>query len=191
MEMLYWMHNCIIEGNIKEVPGIGDAEAKMLAADDGKTESITNTHQLIGKYFMLWGPEDNKTFSETNKKFCCFLKAKGIPFSHRTVIVVAISDTVSSFIPGLHDSVEFDEEYDNLSTTAVPHHVSSASDATETGAAGAAAVKVSRLLDLAALQGRHFQCDRTVGLNSVFGCCSDFSGHRPLDMIRARKKHIQ
>jgi regulator of replication initiation timing len=37
----------------------------------------------------------------------------------------------------------------HLSTTAVPHHVSSASDATETGAAGAAAVKVSTLVWLA------------------------------------------
>jgi hypothetical protein len=71
----------------------------------------------------------------------------------------------------------------HLSTTAVPHHVSSASDATETGAAvaavaaGAVAVKVSTLVGLAVrpcCSSRSTLPMRSHRGSDEFGCCSDF-----------------
>jgi hypothetical protein len=38
----------VVTPNLKEVPGIGDAAVKKLAAGEGD-EKITNTYQLIGK----------------------------------------------------------------------------------------------------------------------------------------------
>jgi hypothetical protein len=103
--------NADVNGDLKQVPGIGAAAVdKLGAADVEENERITNTHQLIGKYLLLKGPGD-VTFSELNQKFWYFLKAKGIT-AHRSAIVLAISDKVSAFFPGFHDGSE-DFEYDD------------------------------------------------------------------------------
>jgi hypothetical protein len=97
--------NADVKGDLIQVPGIGAAAIRMLAADDvEENERITNTHQLIGKYLMLAGPGE-VSFSELNQKFWYYLKAKGIT-SHRSAIVLAISDKAASFFPGFHDASE-------------------------------------------------------------------------------------
>ena len=53
-----------VTGDVTEVPGIGPAAAKKLACGEGD-EKVTNTYQLIGKFLMLKGPDedDNKVES--------------------------------------------------------------------------------------------------------------------------------
>lgn len=95
-----------ITGFIEEVPGIGPGAAKRLAEDPIETLRITNTYQLIGAYLMLKGPEANGetvTVSELNQKFWFFLKMKGIS-AHRSAIVLAISEKVSTFFTGFYDA---------------------------------------------------------------------------------------
>jgi hypothetical protein len=110
--MEFWRAGAVT-GSLLEVPGIGPAAVKSLTSDGDDMQSITNTHQLIGQYLMLKGPdtEDHDvTVSELNHKFWFFLKAKGIK-SHRSAIVLAISEKVASFFPGFHDANA--EEYDD------------------------------------------------------------------------------
>jgi hypothetical protein len=78
---------------------------------------ITNTHQLIGQYLMLKGPDEEDkivTVSELNHKFWFYLKSKGIK-AHRSAIVLAISEKVASFFPGLHDANADDFDSDGES----------------------------------------------------------------------------
>ena len=98
--------NGVISGKITEVPGIGPAAARILADDPNSAMQITNTYQLIGQYLLLKGPEDEEntvTVAELNQKFWFFLKMKGI-VAHRSAIVLAISDKVSTFFPGFYDA---------------------------------------------------------------------------------------
>jgi hypothetical protein len=101
-----------VTGDLLEVPGIGPAAKAKLADDPMITCRITNTYQLIGQYLMLKGPdEDGQTVSvgETNKKFWFFLKMKGIS-SHRSAIVLAISEKVASFFTGFYDANAYDDD---------------------------------------------------------------------------------
>jgi hypothetical protein len=94
-----------VTGKLIEVPGIGDAAILKLASDPDPTERITNTHQLIGKYLMLKGPDENGesvSVFQTNQKFWYWLKMRGIVV-HRSAIVLAISTKVSSFFPEFAD----------------------------------------------------------------------------------------
>jgi hypothetical protein len=98
-----------VTGDLSQVPGIGPAAIKHFAADPDPNTRITNTHQLIGQYLMLKGPEDEETCSirELNQKFWYYLKAKGI-VTHRSAIVLAVYLKVSSFFPNLADVNEED-----------------------------------------------------------------------------------
>jgi hypothetical protein len=101
-----------VSGDLLAVPGIGPAAVRAFANDPDETTRITNTHQLIGQYLMLKGPDtDEHTTSirEWNQKFWYYLKAKGIT-AHRSAIVLAIYLKVASFFPDLSDMNE--EDYD-------------------------------------------------------------------------------
>jgi hypothetical protein len=95
-----------VSGDLNEVPGIGPAAIKALAKDPDPMARITNTHQLIGQYLMLKGPDvDGRevSVSEMNHKFWFFLKSKGIT-AHRSAIVLALNEKVGTFFPGLYDA---------------------------------------------------------------------------------------
>lgn len=109
-----------VTGNLNEVPGVGPAAIKLFKEDPDPMTRVTNTHQLIGQYLMLKGPDDDDNFvsvSELNQKFWFYLKAKGIK-AHRSAIVLAISDKVASFFPGLHDANadEFESDGEDANT---------------------------------------------------------------------------
>lgn len=103
-----------VTGNLSDVPGIGPAAIKTFANDPDETTRITNTHQLIGQYLLLKGPDDDEsrtgpvTIRELNQKFWYYLKAKGIT-AHRSAIVLAIYLKVASFFPDLSDMNEEDD----------------------------------------------------------------------------------
>merc|ERR1712029_1218949 len=98
-------------GVITEVPGIGPAAAKKLSAGDGD-EQITNTYQLIGKFLLLKGPDDdeNKVDSmEHCEKFWYWLQDKGIS-AHRSAIVKAVAMKSNGLFPGIYDPDLYEEE---------------------------------------------------------------------------------
>lgn len=106
-----------VTGDLIEVPGLGPAAVKAFKADPDILYRITNTHQLIGQYLMLKGPDTDDavvTVSELNQKFWFYLKAKGIT-SHRSAVVLAISEKTASFFPGLYDAdgVDYDDDDDD------------------------------------------------------------------------------
>lgn len=103
-----------VTGDLTEVPGIGPDAKKKLSTASILEDRITNTHQLFGKYLMLKGPDEDGhvvTVSETNQKFWYYLKFKGIS-SHRSAIVLAVSEKVATFFPGFYDAnaSDYDEE---------------------------------------------------------------------------------
>ena len=103
-----------VTGDLKAVPGIGPATIKILTSDPDLSTRITNTHQLIGQYLMLKGPDDEHhtcSIHEVNQKFWYYLKAKGIT-SHRSAIVLAIYLKVASLFPDLADMNEEGDDDD-------------------------------------------------------------------------------
>jgi hypothetical protein len=86
----------------------------LLRSDVVESFRIFNTYQLIGQYLMLKSEsEDGEVMSaaETNQRFWYYLKGKGIQ-SHRSAIVLAISEKAASFFPGIYDAnAEDDEAY--------------------------------------------------------------------------------
>lgn len=104
-----------VTGNLSDVPGIGPAAINAFLNDPDDSTRITNTHQLIGQYLMLKGPDSEEyttSVREWNQKFWYFLKAKGIT-AHRSAIVLAIYLKVTSFFPDLSDMNEEDYESDD------------------------------------------------------------------------------
>jgi len=100
-----------VTGDVTEVPGIGPAAAKKLASGEGD-EKVTNTYQLIGKFLMLKGPDDddNKVESmEHCEKFWYWLQDKGIS-AHRSAIVKAIACKVNGLFPGVYDPDLYDDD---------------------------------------------------------------------------------
>jgi hypothetical protein len=80
---------CVIDGDLKQVPGIGPAAVKKLADSANNEIPIHNTWQLFGQYLMLKGVDDNNktvdAFDHT-ERFWFYLKSRGIA-SHRSAIV--------------------------------------------------------------------------------------------------------
>mmetsp|Transcript_27020 Transcript_27020/g.39515 ORF Transcript_27020/g.39515 Transcript_27020/m.39515 type:complete len:129 (-) Transcript_27020:179-565(-) len=100
-----------ITGNLQEVPGIGPAAAKKLAAAD---EPITNTYQLFGKYLMMKGPDSDGHKVETIEhceKFWHFLASQGIS-AHRSAIVKAIAEKSATYFGGIYDASMWDDDED-------------------------------------------------------------------------------
>jgi len=93
--------NEAVTGDLLQVPGLGPAAIKMLGE-----AKVTNTYQLVGTYLSLKGPEDEEhevSVGALNQKFWFFLKSAGIK-SHRSAIVLAVYEKVSSFFPGFYDA---------------------------------------------------------------------------------------
>ena len=105
-----------IDGNIEGVPGIGPAAAKKLADADDDDERVTNTWQLIGKFLMLKGPDEDGHKVESNEhmqKFWHWLAEKGIS-SHRSAIVRAIAEKMNGMMPGIYDASDYvDDDEDS------------------------------------------------------------------------------
>eukprot|EP00567_Pseudictyota_dubia_P016232 CAMPEP_0197440840 /NCGR_PEP_ID=MMETSP1175-20131217/7244_1 /TAXON_ID=1003142 /ORGANISM="Triceratium dubium, Strain CCMP147" /LENGTH=131 /DNA_ID=CAMNT_0042971019 /DNA_START=128 /DNA_END=523 /DNA_ORIENTATION=+ len=106
-----------ISGNIEDVPGIGPAAAKRLAEGDTDDERVTNTYQLIGKFLMLKGADEE---SDTNEpippgehvnRFWHWLAEKDIK-SHRSAIVKAIAEKMNQSMPGIYDADAYGSDDD-------------------------------------------------------------------------------
>lgn len=98
-----------VTADIQDVPGIGPAAAKKLAAGD---DPVTNCYQLFGKFLMLRGPDtDDHTVEnlEHTEKFWQWLKQKGVS-SHRSAIVRAIAEKSATFFTGIYDANDFEED---------------------------------------------------------------------------------
>ncbi|CAB9510873.1 expressed unknown protein [Seminavis robusta] len=98
-----------VTGDLSEVPGIGPAAIKKLAAS---TDEITNTYQLFGKYLMLKGPDKNGNKVEPlehNEKFWWFLKNIGIT-AHRSAIVKAIAEKSATYFRDIYDANLYESE---------------------------------------------------------------------------------
>uniref|UniRef100_A0A7S2R0A3 Uncharacterized protein n=1 Tax=Eucampia antarctica TaxID=49252 RepID=A0A7S2R0A3_9STRA len=104
-----------ITGDVTEVPGIGPAAKRALAGGDDESDRITNTFQLIGKFLMLKGPDEDDMkidCMEHMEKFWYWLKQKGIK-SHRSAIVKAIGEKINTMIPGIYDASIYAEDDDD------------------------------------------------------------------------------
>lgn len=102
-----------VTGNLLEVPGIGPAAVKALAATDDPNDLVTNTYQLFGKYLMLKGPGDVSCV-EHNERMWSWLKNRGIN-ACRSGIVRCIAERAATFFPELYDANAYedsDEEND-------------------------------------------------------------------------------
>lgn len=102
--------------DIKTVPGIGPASAKLLATAEDPADQITNTYQLFGKFLMLRGPgrggDIQVSSAEHTERFWYWLKNRGIS-AHRSAIVKAIAEKSSTFFQGIYDANDYadsDEE---------------------------------------------------------------------------------
>lgn len=97
-----------LTGELSEVPGIGPAAIKHLAAGE---ESIENTYQLIGKFFMLKSNDDGEPINCVDHcdAFWQWLKSKGIN-SFRSGIVNAIAEKMNTMVPGIYEANEFPNE---------------------------------------------------------------------------------
>lgn len=106
-----WMRKPIT-GNIEEVPGIGPATAKKLAASD---EGITTTYQLLGKFMMLKGSDSDDAevvdSASHMEFFWVWLADLGIT-SHRSAIVKAIAEKLNTMMPGIYDPDVYDDDED-------------------------------------------------------------------------------
>mmetsp|Transcript_7098 Transcript_7098/g.10819 ORF Transcript_7098/g.10819 Transcript_7098/m.10819 type:complete len:151 (+) Transcript_7098:329-781(+) len=104
-----------LTGDLSEVPGIGPAAIKKLADAENDDDKITNTFQLIGKFLMLKGPDEDGNKVETREhmeKFWYFLQEKGIS-SHRSGIVRCIAEKVNGMMPGIYDASEYADDDDS------------------------------------------------------------------------------
>jgi hypothetical protein len=98
--------------DLNDVPGIGPAAVKKLAAGD---EQITNCYQLFGKFLMLRGPDSEERVVENmehTEKFWQWLKQKGIS-AHRSAIVRAIAEKSATFFTGIYDANEWEGDADD------------------------------------------------------------------------------
>ena len=89
-----------------QVPGIGPANVKLLAATDKVEESITTTYQLIGKFLSLKAA--NTTCVEHCDMFYYWLQAKGVN-AGRNNIVLAIAEKCEVFLPGCYDASQYED----------------------------------------------------------------------------------
>ncbi|KAG5180527.1 hypothetical protein JKP88DRAFT_185579 [Tribonema minus] len=98
-----------ITGELTEVPGIGPAAVKKLAAGEGSNK-VANTYQLIGKFLSLKGGDDSGKTIQTIEhcdRFWYWLKEMGIS-SYRSGIVNAIAEKCNTWIPGIYDEDQYD-----------------------------------------------------------------------------------
>jgi hypothetical protein len=97
--------NCVISGDLLQVPGIGNAAVRLL----DERADITNTYQLFGKYLQLKGPEPEAMTDPVihADKVWMWLKGLGIN-SNRSSIVVALGEKMSQTFPGIYDPSSYE-----------------------------------------------------------------------------------
>jgi len=104
-----------LTGDLQEVPGIGKAaEEKLRTGNDYDEEPITNTYQLIGKFLMLKGPDEDGIKVESIEhveKFWHWLKNRGIS-SYRSGIVRSIAEKVDHMMPGVYEKDVYGDDSD-------------------------------------------------------------------------------
>eukprot|EP00563_Minutocellus_polymorphus_P005245 CAMPEP_0181041306 /NCGR_PEP_ID=MMETSP1070-20121207/11527_1 /TAXON_ID=265543 /ORGANISM="Minutocellus polymorphus, Strain NH13" /LENGTH=111 /DNA_ID=CAMNT_0023119405 /DNA_START=191 /DNA_END=526 /DNA_ORIENTATION=- len=101
-----------ISGDLIEVPGLGPAAIKKMSSSSDDDEKVTNTFQLVGKFLMLKGPDEDGHKVESNEhmqKFWHWLAEKGIS-SHRSAIVLAIAEKMNTMMPGIYDPSDYDDD---------------------------------------------------------------------------------
>lgn len=95
--MTVWLH-APITGNIKDVPGIGDANANHLLQC---SESVSTTFELIGKFMSF--KKAGVTPVEHCDKFYAWLKDEGGVHMNRHDIVQAVAMKCNIMFPGIYD----------------------------------------------------------------------------------------
>lgn len=93
-----------VSEDLQTVPGIGPANAKLLAGGEGG-DAVETVHQLIGKFLALKGP--GVTPVEHCDAFWYWLQARGVN-AGRNNIVLAIAEKVEVFMPGLYDAAAYE-----------------------------------------------------------------------------------
>lgn len=100
-----------LTGDLTEVPGISQKQAKLLKMGGDVGDRITNTFQLIGKFlsFKTFNDETGEYISsqEHCDKFIDYLKHKGIN-SFVIGIVNAIAEKSNTAFPGIYDFADFE-----------------------------------------------------------------------------------
>mmetsp|Transcript_20685 Transcript_20685/g.61702 ORF Transcript_20685/g.61702 Transcript_20685/m.61702 type:complete len:122 (-) Transcript_20685:76-441(-) len=95
-----------VSGDLQQIPGIGPAAVKLLAAEDKVPDScVETTHQLIGVFLKL--KKADVTPVEHCDMFYYWLQAKGIN-AGRNNIVLAIAEKCEVFFPGCYDANAYD-----------------------------------------------------------------------------------
>jgi hypothetical protein len=85
-----------VTGDILLVPGITEAEAKIL-----EENGISNTFNLFGKYMSFKGIDTS--IRAHHDLFLDWLKSTNIPADTCMTIMTAIAEKCSTMIPGLYD----------------------------------------------------------------------------------------
>mmetsp|Transcript_1251 Transcript_1251/g.1446 ORF Transcript_1251/g.1446 Transcript_1251/m.1446 type:complete len:134 (-) Transcript_1251:166-567(-) len=104
-----------LTGDLTEIPGIGPAAVRKLREGDADGDIVTNTFQLMGKFLMLKGPDDEDEKVGTREhmeKFWYWLQEKGIS-SHRSGIVRCIAEKMNAMMPGIYDASEYADDDDD------------------------------------------------------------------------------
>lgn len=89
-----------VTGNLREVPGIGEVTAKLLAKD-----GVDTTHALLGKFLTM------KTAGvgtvEHMDRFYLWLLSLGTPAGYRAGICRAIAEKTNTWVPSIYDEGEY------------------------------------------------------------------------------------
>ena len=95
-----------VTGDLEQVPGIGPANVKLLAATDRVPDKVETTYQLIGKFLSLKAA--GTTCVEHCDMFYYWLQAKGVN-AGRNNIVLAIAEKCEVFLPGCYDAAAYED----------------------------------------------------------------------------------
>jgi hypothetical protein len=102
-----------VREDITSVPGIGKDTACILSSECQNESPIETTHQLIGRFLTLRGPE--MTAVQHTNAFWYYLKMRGVN-RYRSGIVHAVAEKVNLMIPGTFslEALQEDVESDSL-----------------------------------------------------------------------------
>lgn len=102
-----------INEDLRSVPGIGADAVRILSSECENEAPIETTHQLIGRFLTLRGP--NMTPPQHVNAFWFYLKLRGIN-KYRSGIVHAVAEKVNLMIPGTFsmENILEEDESDSL-----------------------------------------------------------------------------
>ena len=100
-----------LSGDLREVPGIGDKQIKLLKLGGDASDRIYTTQQLIGKFLLLKSIDENTGMLMTSREHCNtfarYLRHKGVT-AQRAIIVQAIAERTNTMFPNTYDFVDFE-----------------------------------------------------------------------------------